>query len=655
MDPVSALSIASAVVQFIDFAAKLANTYFEVRDTARDQPVQVVRLAARANDLSSAACTAQTRIKSLGASYPHQEQSLLQLVTEVAEVQSKMEAATAKLTVNLRKYLTKSGSRAVVVIRAVWKRSELEEWDRKLDKIRNQVVMSVLMEETRKADTRTERILEAAERIEKAMKLPKGPEGRQENIYKAIRASTAWSDSTTYLTDTPEGLNTVRVPKYIQKKEHQLFRNMILQSLNYEDIDSRMTSIKTAFPDTFQWIFNDERHGFRSWLTSPVDTIYWITGVPASGKSTLMKFITGNEALDGLLRSWASLSSISGTLAQKFRNHARWLYFTIAGNNATPPEWEWKELCECLTFLARHLHSTSSRIVLFVDGLDECRDFAEDNLDSLRAADEMVQFLMSLHEICNVKLCVSSRPLNYFRDRFKSYPSLAMQQFNQRDIDHYIECRLQSSQPIKEIISLQPRDVQLLMQDLKSKARGVFLWVVLVVEQLLLTCLDMPHIKALQNILNTLPADLVKLYDTIQRQISPPKQVEASKVYQIIMEWKQVWEGQMPAMLLWLAAIHGVDQSEYPTLMEERDILQLMKRYLEGHTRGILQILKHMGSDKVDFLHRTAYEWIQREDNWRNILSRGPRRYHPMTAMLAVLASHVRSPRCTKAHRIYLT
>jgi hypothetical protein len=154
--------------------------------------------------------------------------------------------------------------------------------------------------------------------------------------------------------------------------------------------------------------------------------------------------------------------------------------FSIAGDEAESPEWEWKELCECLATLTCRLRAEDEKIVLFIDGLDEYEDDAEDNPGSLQKADEMVQFLVDLQRNFEVKLCVSSRPLNYFRDRFKDCPSLAMQQLTQPDIDRYIDVRLESSEAIKDMRVADQEAVELLIRDLKSKAQGVFLWVILV-------------------------------------------------------------------------------------------------------------------------------------------------------------------------------
>jgi hypothetical protein len=235
-----------------------------------------------------------------------------------------------------------------------------------------------------------------------------------------------------------------------------------------------------------------------------------------------------------------------------------------------------------------------------------------------------------------------------------------MQQLTQPDIDHYIDVRLGSSEAIQEMRGVDQRAVEKLICDLKSKAQGVFLWVILVVEQLLLTCLDTPHISAVRTVFDSLPEDITKLYDAIQQQTSPEKQKEASKLYQLVMEWKRVQGGQMHATFLWLAGIYDIKQPEYPTKETEPHIAKVTQRLVDGHTRGILQVLtpssERRATDSlqalpspsrpatVDFLHKTAYEWIQKPDNWHRIIQAGPLHYQPMLAILAVLVNYIGSP-----------
>jgi len=61
----------------------------------------------------------------------------------------------------------------------------------------------------------------------------------------------------------------------------------------------RKAIIADTHRGTFEWIYRDPEvesepwSNYVKWLGS-VEDIYWITGKPGSGKSTLMKYLYGN-------------------------------------------------------------------------------------------------------------------------------------------------------------------------------------------------------------------------------------------------------------------------------------------------------------------------------------------------------------------------
>lgn len=488
------------------------------------------------------------------------------------------------------------------------------------------------------------------------------------------------------LTVPPEGLGVYK------KGDKRHFANKILRSLRFEEMKDRANQIESAFPKTFQWLFDKDDKGpengkgrlamsFREWLVSQEKSIFWVTGVPASGKSTLMKFLTTHQSLLDRLREWAGervrIAEFyfwnPGSKIQKSRNGLlrsllyqllslhpelaeavaprRRLFFDIAPDNAEAPLWEWTELRECIFRVASLLRTSGWRLALFIDGLDEYEGFVEglpeDRTASHRTTDEMLEVLIDLHNKYDVKLCVSSRPLNYFRDKFRGCRSIAMQDLTQPDIDHYVEERLRNCPGIQDLRDVEGQNVDELISELKTKACGVFLWVVLVVEQLTQRSRDGATIQELRNVVRDLPQDLSKLYDTIQGQIGPEKECTASKLYQLIMAWKGTWSGQMEATFLWLAYSHDAQENEnsydgYFDPEMEQSITKNTERLLQGHTRGILQVSTPGptgGPHTIDFLHKTAYEWL-REINWQKVIGNGPRDYQPLLCILDVLVHH---------------
>jgi hypothetical protein len=217
--------------------------------------------------------------------------------------------------------------------------------------------------------------------------------------------------------------------------------NRILEGLEFHDMRVREGQIKEPFPDTFKWLLKDETPEessrpsvrFREWLESKVvENPFWITGKPASGKSTLMKSICNEPQVQKHLAVWSGefrlltcrayfwypgsseqksqlglLRTLLSQLLHQRRDLCRhivarrYLYFHLAGVDAPDPpkDWTLDEIQDLITRILSRIEGTG-RVAMFVDGLDE--------LDGNH--EELVSFLKTLHSHFRIKLCVSSRP-----------------------------------------------------------------------------------------------------------------------------------------------------------------------------------------------------------------------------------------------------
>jgi hypothetical protein len=64
----------------------------------------------------------------------------------------------------------------------------------------------------------------------------------------------------------------------------------LLKSLYFKGIDFRYSKIATAHAKTYEWAYNIS---FMDWMKSD-RLLFWISGKPGSGKSTLVKFLVDN-------------------------------------------------------------------------------------------------------------------------------------------------------------------------------------------------------------------------------------------------------------------------------------------------------------------------------------------------------------------------
>lgn len=101
MDPLSALSVASGVVAFVDFGGKLISRFSEIKNSANGQPMTIANLDESARDLSSVATEARKKYQDLASHYPSLSESFARLHGECVEAETQLksllETVTAKV------------------------------------------------------------------------------------------------------------------------------------------------------------------------------------------------------------------------------------------------------------------------------------------------------------------------------------------------------------------------------------------------------------------------------------------------------------------------------------------------------------------------------------------------------------------------------
>lgn len=77
-----------------------------------------------------------------------------------------------------------------------------------------------------------------------------------------------------------------------------------MNAFRYHGMHERIIHVTTAAPETCDYIWNTI---FAKWLMQGQnDTIFWISGKPGSGKSTLMKYIVSSPQTHHFLNSGSS-------------------------------------------------------------------------------------------------------------------------------------------------------------------------------------------------------------------------------------------------------------------------------------------------------------------------------------------------------------
>ncbi|KAK8251181.1 hypothetical protein HDK77DRAFT_440374 [Phyllosticta capitalensis] len=411
----------------------------------------------------------------------------------------------------------------------------------------------------------------------------------------------------------------------------------MLKRLRYVDYSNRYHDITEAHQRTFQWIFDNPEHQFTHWLEQQ-SGIYWITGKPGSGKSTLIKFIEEHDETREKLRTWANQQDlivaqhyfwISGSKMQRsLEGFLRSIVFQILRKypylipKTFPQHWTDREERELGEFSLRTLKDGLSRIAhdgdrpkmcLFIDGLDE---FEGDQ-------NEILQILKELDASPSVKLCSSSRSWEKFEHAFREKPRCLVHELTEEDIRKYARENIEKSPELMALIE-DKRNFEEIVDEITFKAEGVFLWVFLVVRMLL----DGPEEGAsfgdLQKKLDSYPTELDDLYHRIYQSIKPEFRVDTARMLKMCLETIYELSTLMPFYLMDrqedLDYVFS-DNFHYLTTSEVRELYSSLSKRITARCKDFLQIhCPEPGSSiegreifyyNVGFMHRTARDYVE--------------------------------------------
>lgn len=439
----------------------------------------------------------------------------------------------------------------------------------------------------------------------------------------------------------------------------QRFCRMILARLYYPQMPDRSQNIPTAHRDTFEWLF-DKHHkptmsssssNFSEWIREEDSSLYWITGKPGAGKSTLMKFIFQDSRLHDGLAEWASEKPLtaaafylwnSGSLVQMsylgllqsllYQSlkacdqdllidvlHERWEQFVAFGGGRD--EFQLPELQRAFQ---NTIADKSRRFFFLIDGLDEFDGEPKEIISMvLRAAQP------------NVKLCVASRPWLDFEDAFEERPSLLLEDLTKHDIDLYVARHFNQNRRFLELKEERPEAAVQLLDDIVQKATGVFLWVVLVVDSLLEGLSNSDRLPNLEARLNALPADLEALFDKLLFRLQPQYFKEACETFRLLRTYRDMTRSSLGDGNPTLLSLYLADEPDTNTSIrlpiERLDAAiavrfsEDMRRRLNARCKGFIEVQlkdskKGHGDKKVGYLHRTARDFVESESYWPTVL-----------------------------------
>lgn len=328
-----------------------------------------------------------------------------------------------------------------------------------------------------------------------------------------------------------------------------------LASLNAPETRNRFEQVDAAQEQTFDWIYDRPELEFNLWLKDE-RRLYWIQGKPASGKSTLMKFVYNDHRTDNAL-----FEAEGKTVRAAFFFHDRGSHIQKSFNgllhsilyqilSSVPellphiiPAYRTTQCGDTQTWELDHLLRAFDGIIsqttikisayLFLDALDEYSGDHEGMAKFLHRISEERPESKTL-----VKVCFSSRPLQIFLDKFKDLPGFRLQDYTEHDISTVIRARMEENERFRNYLyspNVSNRHaVENIAGEIINRADGVFLWVKLVLDELMEEFRAGADLQKLHEKLLIIPTDLETYYQRIIDKIPPRYRDESQIMFAIL-------------------------------------------------------------------------------------------------------------------------
>lgn len=388
---------------------------------------------------------------------------------------------------------------------------------------------------------------------------------------------------------------------------------------------------------------------FSTWLQDDTDEfgpLFWITGRPGSGKSTLMRFaLEDRRTLELLPESTGdpvayffhlrgkstTQKSLNGMLKEllyqllclfpHFYEHIGPVYRRRV-MMLDPREWDTDGLMEGLMQIPQMISKSKTlrdRIFLFIDALDE-NEKRRDNETLVglfkRLSRDYIQ--TKTHNTPLLKICLASRSWPLFESELGNnpqIPSFAIHNYTTEDIESYAATLLAEPLQNLHLYPTQQDDYLQLAAEIMKRANGVFVWVRVVVENSRRHIIDGTSVNVLRSKVLEYPEELEQLYEYTVKRI-PEDYLEELQV-----ALKVVYSSHTA---LSLRELYAITQICIVHAGQEFPASQNPIAWLASRSGGLIEeIAVHVPSNtesnqqqldttpRVQFIHQTVQDYVR--------------------------------------------
>jgi ankyrin repeat protein len=393
--------------------------------------------------------------------------------------------------------------------------------------------------------------------------------------------------------------------------DEQMMR--LLDSLRFSQIDARRMTIKTAHAKTCRWLLKGEQ--YLSWLDMTKigehHGFLWIKGNAGTGKSTLMKFALVNARKtmkDHIVLSFffnARGRDIEKSIIGTYRSLLLQLLERLpalqsvfdslslsSSSFSADHQWDVESLTTLLEQAIRSLGDSS--VVCFIDALDECEE---------QQVRDMVQFFEHIGHLAvsngiRFQVCFSSRHYPHITIQNGLELKLEGQEGHSQDITDYVETELKIG---------TSKVAQQIRVELQEKARGIFMWVVLVVK-ILNKESDRGKIHTLRQKLREIPGDLHELFRDILTRDSHDKDELV-----LCIQWVLFAKEPLSPEQLYHAIYAGTDPRAVTEWDPEDITKNVIKLFILSSSKGLVEFTVSK-EPKAQFIHESVRDFLLKEN-----------------------------------------
>ncbi|KAL1979414.1 hypothetical protein VTN96DRAFT_5978 [Rasamsonia emersonii] len=257
-----------------------------------------------------------------------------------------------------------------------------------------------------------------------------------------------------------------------------------------------------------------------------------------------------------------------------------------------------------------------------MDGLDEYEETCQEDYRDL------VELLFSWTRAApaDVKLCVSSREYEVFRNAFSDDKRLRLQDLTRKDIESVVRHRLNGFEISETNGVSADNNKEPLVTEIIDRADGVFLWVALVLKSVREGLQYDNRLSSLIQKVRHMPQDMEPLFHHLLDSISPSDRRAAYRTFAVVLELQKSECLEMSLLRYSFLEDYDTDGNfamdrDFKDSSSNNDEItsrmERAQRRLNGQCKGLLEVRhdevewrKPVCSQSVTFTHRSVFDFV---------------------------------------------